>query len=445
VPAHRIPNTRLRLLLRDSGWSGQKLAEAVNAVGAENGVALRYDRTSIAHWLSGTRPSAVVVQLVAEVLTRRFGRPVSTEETGLTGQSVPVPGSPDTIEEVAGQLAFLGDKVHRREALQMIYILALSAVPVVADMAASGPPVADDGEQVGTAHAEAAEVMLSVFSDNDVAFGGGSALTALSAYLGTDVASWLRAPASPVTRARLRSSASRLTYLAGWMSFDEVMHGAGQRYYRVAARLAGEAGDTGCYAAVLRGLSVQAHYLGHRTSALELAEAAAAESTRVSRSEAAFLAGQLGVAHAAHGDRRAAFAQISAAERLLNRADGTDLAIGGYHTAALTHQQAEALAALGDHEAAIRALTGSLRHRSPVERRAHAITTARLAELCLDIGRLDQACSAWTTLLDESPHLRSGRVEQAIQIMRARLRPHGRYAPARVLLIQASQLRPTTP
>jgi tetratricopeptide (TPR) repeat protein/transcriptional regulator with XRE-family HTH domain len=445
VPAYRIPNTRLRLLLARSGWTGQKLAEAVNALGAENGVALHYDRTSIAHWLSGTRPSAVVVRLVAEVLTRRFGRPVDPEETGLIDPVAPVPVGPDTIEAVVGQLVFVGDKVRRREVREVIYVLALSAVPVAADVADTGPPVADNGEQVGTAHADTADVMLSVFSDNDAAFGGGSALTALSAYLGTDVASWLRAPAAPVARVRLRSSASRLTYLAGWMSFDEVMHGAGQRYYRAAARLAGEAGDIGCYAAALRGLSVQAHYLGHHASALELAEAAVAESTRVPRSEAAFLAGQLGVAYAARGDRRAAFAQIRSAERLLDRADGADLAVGGYHAAALTHQQAETLAAVGDREAAIRALTGSLRHRPHAERRAHAITTARLAELYLDIGQLDEACAAWTTLLDESPHLRSGRVEEAIRTMSARLRPHGGYSPARTLLAQASQMRLATP
>jgi hypothetical protein len=52
----RAANTQLTALLHQPPGA-QALASAVNIAGAENGVVLRYDRTSVAHWLSGSRPS----------------------------------------------------------------------------------------------------------------------------------------------------------------------------------------------------------------------------------------------------------------------------------------------------------------------------------------------------------------------------------------------------
>jgi hypothetical protein len=319
-----------------------------------------------------------------------------------------------------------------------VYTTTAPPLPGMIELAAASPPPARAAERVGTAHANAAELMLSVFSEMDFSFGGGRALPALRGYLGTDVASWLRAPATPAAQGRLHSAAARLAYLAGWMCFDDNIHGASQRYYRAAARLAAVGGDAGCYAAALRGLSVQAHYLGHHHLAQDLAEAAMRESSHVPRVEAAFLTGQLAVATAAIGDQSAALSHMAEAERMLDRALVQDAPVGGYHVAALQHQSAETLAWVGNGSAAIQALTVSLRHRPPTERRARAVTTARLAELYLDAGWLEHACAAWSTLLDDRPQLFSGRVEQAVRSMRARLRPHSRYPGAQALITRAS-------
>ncbi len=440
MSSRRVPNVELKRLLLQSGWTGQALADAVNRLGAENGIPLHYDRTSVAHWLAGTRPSSRVAGLVAEAFSRQLVRPVGPEDTGLIR---PEPerrtrGMP-TAQELMGQLVWLGaPEVRRRDLLRGVtYSLASMSFPALGDIAAGAPPP-DDRERIGPAHVEAATLMVSVFSATDMAFGGGAGRSALSAYLANDVAPWLRAAASPSTRAALCAVAARLCYLAGWMCFDDSLHGAGQRYYRHAASLAAEAGDACCYAAVLRSLSVQAHYLGHHRAALDFADNAMRQSRRVPRMEAAFLAGQLSVANAACGDARAALDHLRTAERLLHRAEAADAHVGGYDIAALAHQQAETLAAIGDRPGAVRALGLSLRHRRPGERRARAITSARLAELHLAGGYLDRACGAWSTLLDDRPHLASGRVHQAVQSMRARLRAHARYAPAQRLLTRAS-------
>lgn len=75
-------NTSLRALLDEADWSYGALARAVNAVGAELGMQLRYDRSAVAHWLSGTKPRPAVRKLIAEALSRRLGRATSLPDTG---------------------------------------------------------------------------------------------------------------------------------------------------------------------------------------------------------------------------------------------------------------------------------------------------------------------------------------------------------------------------
>lgn len=213
-----------------------------------------------------------------------------------------------------------------------------------------------------------------------------------------------------------------------------------QAYYRAGLRLGQEAGDPGCWAPVLRAMSVQAHHLGHRKQAWELAEAAAREAGRLPALQAAFVTGQLAVAEAACGDRRAAVAHLAEAERLLERTDGQRAAIGDYHHAALAHQQAEALAALGDARGAITALGTSLRRRPPGERRARAVTLARLAELQLNQGHVERACATWHEMLDAVPQLDSARVDDALRRLRGRLQPVRGNRTARALLARACAL-----
>lgn len=81
--AKRDPNGRLRTLLIEARWSGQDFARAVNGIAAEAGLTLSYDRTSVSHWLAGTRPPAHVVDLAAEALSRRTGRRIAAADTGL--------------------------------------------------------------------------------------------------------------------------------------------------------------------------------------------------------------------------------------------------------------------------------------------------------------------------------------------------------------------------
>ncbi|WP_327254022.1 hypothetical protein [Streptomyces sp. NBC_01244] len=90
MSGRRVANARMGDLLAEAGWSGAELARAVNALGTLHGLALRYDRTAVAHWLSGTRPRRPVPELIAAALTERCGRLVTVVEAGLgTGSTGP--------------------------------------------------------------------------------------------------------------------------------------------------------------------------------------------------------------------------------------------------------------------------------------------------------------------------------------------------------------------
>ncbi|MFD6968755.1 tol-pal system YbgF family protein [Streptomyces sp. NPDC059979] len=452
--ARREPNGRLRTLLADARWSGQDFARAVNGVAAETGLTLRYDRTSISHWLAGTRPPAHVVALAAEALSRRTGRRVSPADTGLArpagaarARDRPGPG-PHGADALAPEPAGVGtpgagDAAAYAESL-------LGEIPVYSSAwrppgwppphgtgtptgAPTGAPARPAG-RIGADHVEAAEAVLPVFRNADMMFGSGLARPALTRYLATTVAPWLRADAAPAVRHRLLGCAARLAYTAGFLCFDGNQQGTAQAYYRAGLRLGREAGDPQCWAPVLRAMSVQAHHLGHRKQAWELAEAAAREVGRLPSLQAAFVTGQLAVAEAGCGDRRAALIHLGEAERLLERSAGRHAAIGDYHPAALAHQQAEALAALGDARGAITALGTSLRHRPADERRARAVTLARLAELHLGQGHVERACATWHEMLDVVPQLDSARVDDAVRRLRGRLQPVRGNRTARALL-----------
>lgn len=437
-------NLALRRLVSETGWTEEELARAVNAAGREAGLQLRYNRSSVSHWLSGRRPWVPVPSLIAETLTRRLSRPIGLADIGMAtrpAQFALITG-PDIPEELA-ELARYGSG--RGGA----YSLARLAVPewdqAVARWPARAVPPAGQPRLL-PGHVAVAEQMTPIFTDTDAASGGGRSRAALAAYLAHDIAPWVRAPARKPLRGRLLAVATRLAYLCAFMCYDDEQHVLAQRYYRTSLDLATENGDQVAYAIGLRGLSVQARSLGHHREALQLAEVAASSARRHCPAwRQAFFLGQVAVAAAAGGDRHNAMSALTAAERMLNRAssaagrDGPEL-IGNYHPASLAHQQAAVRALLGDRAGAIAALSYSITRRPRGERRSRAITTARLAELQLDHGRLDEATVTWHAFLDEYPYLRSGRATAALRTLRSRLRPHVANRPAAVLLSRAAGL-----
>jgi tetratricopeptide (TPR) repeat protein len=87
----RGPNEKLGTLLSLAGISNAGLARRVNDLGAQRGLTYRYDKTSVARWVTkGMVPQGAVPHLIATAIGGKLGRSVPLEEIGLGG-SDPMP------------------------------------------------------------------------------------------------------------------------------------------------------------------------------------------------------------------------------------------------------------------------------------------------------------------------------------------------------------------
>jgi hypothetical protein len=441
----RRSNDSLRWLLRETGWTGEAFARSVNQIAAESGVTLRYDRTTVSHWLAGTRPRPPAPDLIAEAFTRRLGRQVTAADAGLAPQP-DAAGWQATAGDPAAMLAALGTdaaasrRTRRGRPDSTPYCLDALKVPGLTAPGPMRPALgASDSGLVSAEVVTAAQEIGRSFSANDISFGGGSVRRALSAYLKHHLAPRLSAPGKSATRRQLFKVTAELAYLCAFTYFDDELNGAGQQYYLSSLRLAAEIGDQVTYSVALRAMSLQAQRLGHNREAVHLAETAAATGRAGGKMHQAFVYGQLAVACAADGDRLNAFASLQAAERRMEAATSSAL-VGAYHAASLAHTEAVVRGLLGDNRGAATALTESIRYRPASERRARALTLASLAELHLRMGALDEAVARWHSFLDDYLYLTSGRADTALRSMRATLRPYSRNPGTRTLLARSTPL-----
>ncbi|MBM7814748.1 hypothetical protein [Saccharothrix algeriensis] len=425
---NRQKNELLRALVGEARWTHHNFALAVNRVALEAGVVLHYDRTTVSHWLSGSRPRPPVPAFVAQALSRRTGRFVSVADTGLadcTANDLPSgcdggSGATALLELVAADLDPARRAVLREQPFRVDWVVAPDW-PGDPDRRRPGAPPAP-GAADATVAAMAA--LNRAFTATHQAFGGGHARLALAAYLATDVRARLELHRGRERRGLLGATAA-LAHLIGLMCFDDLHHNLAQRYFRAALRLTAEAEDAAERAAVLCGMSAQAFFLGHHREAALLADTAAerAGGQAPPRARAALL-GQAAVAHAALARRRDALARLAKAERCLDEVDGTRQPPGRTERADLAHHAGQALALLRDDPRAELALRRSLRLRPEGERRSRMLTTHQLTDLQLRHGRFEQACATWRKFLDDYPHIRSARVDRAFRAIHRQLREH---------------------
>lgn len=430
-------NDRLRMLLAEAEWSAGELARAVNSLGTTQFLNLSYDRTSVAHWLSGSRPRSAVAELVAAAFSRRIGRLVTVEETGLA-QAAPQDAISfvDRVSEapLLQRLVVLAradtDPAQRAHLVQTAYRLAVA--PRDWGQARSLQPASFLESRRATAEdVQTLNAMATVFADQTECHGGGHARAALAAYVANDVSRMLTAAAPPPLRRELVTATSQLTHLLALMTGDAGHHGLAQLYYRTTLELARAAENRAAYAVALRAMSVQAMQLGHHRNALDMADAAVGlPGPRAGGATMAFLLSQQAVARACDGQRRAAIAVLSAAEGHWERASSTPGPFTAYPRAGLEYQRAQALLALGLRTEALAALRDSARLRAPERRRTAALTESRLAEVLLTAGHLDEACVHWDRFLDQLPLLRSAHIDQAVARLQGTLRPYLRQRQA---------------
>ncbi|GAA2959606.1 MULTISPECIES: hypothetical protein [Streptomyces] len=428
-------NTGLAALLEEAVWSRTQLANAVNRMGAQLGMPLKYDHSAVSHWLSGTQPRQQVRRIILEVLQRRIGRPLTHAEAGLR---VPRGDGASHEKDTVESLLDLGrsdmDPSRRGVLAAGVYSAAL-AVPLFA-----GEAHAEERERatrptgrIGDAEVTTVRTMTDRIADILDELGGGHARPMAAAFLVNTVAPYLRAAATERVRDDMLSAASDLTYLTGWMAMYEWQHALGQRYYVKALKLATEAGDHVTYCRTLRGMSLQASSLGHGPTALQLADSAAEAAPKAGPRLVAFLRGQQAHAAAMVGDRKQAFVRLREAESALAKADSRRESIGGYDQTAYQFHVGHVLYETKDLPGSIAALKTSIRTQPKQERQGRLHANAVLAQRQYELGHIEEACSSWNGFLDDYAGLSTARGDEHFETMRKRLGPHRKVRAVREL------------
>ncbi|WP_078650448.1 transcriptional regulator, partial [Streptomyces rimosus] len=429
----RTPNCALQGLFAESGWTLDQCARAVNRVGTEVSRRLRYNESAVHHWLGGTLPREPVRRIILEAFSRRLNRPVTHAQAGFP---VPAGQTSEFVGTVEGlvELGSMDVDPSRRGLLGAGLFSVALTIPGWQDVVARA-----EGIQTGaSAHIGMNDVRMVIamterLSELDDEFGGRYARPLAASFLINTVVPALGAGGSDEVRKAMRSAASDLCYLAGYMAVDEGEQHLAQRYYVKALELAGAANDPLTYSTTLRGMSVQAVDLGHGAEAMRLADAAAAASPEVGPRMRAFLAGQQAHAAAQTGDRAGALSHIREAEVAMEKAESRAQTFRSYDPASLQYHVSQVRYELGDRAGAVKALEESDRVRLSVFRRSRVHRRGLLAERQLQLGHLEAACHTWNLALDDYPLVKSGRADDRMRRMAAFIRPYRKNAAARAL------------
>ncbi|MGI9003092.1 MAG: hypothetical protein ACR2GH_15785 [Pseudonocardia sp.] len=411
----------------------------MNRVGVEAGLQLSYDDSAVCHWLAGTLPRDRVRPVVCEVLSRRLGRPLTLASASLGAEQYE-----DAADTVTG-LIDLGSAdmdPSRRAALGAIGLYSSALViPGWADVSGrfellrTNPRV-----RIGYAEVDAVRSMTDHLSTLDDQFGGRAVRPMAAAFLVNTITPYLHAEATFDIRAQMLSAAADHCYLTGYMAMDERADGLAQHYYVKALELAGHANDHLTYCTTMRGMSVLAVDLRHTSDALRLADAASAAAPQAGPRMLAFLTGQQAHAAAQAGDRVQALAKLREAEAAMDRAESRAKAFGSYDPSSMNYHIAQVRYELGDRAESITAMEESDRLRYQVYRRGRVRHLGTLAERRLEIGRLEEACSAWGRMLDDYPAIQSGRCDDRFNTMMSTLRPYLRNRDAKELYARGRNL-----
>jgi hypothetical protein len=227
----RTRNERLDALLREAGWSRAQAATAFNRISAQNRSAAGIGRSHVSMWVGGTRPGRDTTVVLCEALTRRLKRIVTPDELGFAGPGSTVLDAPHWDSDPLTTLADLGRAdldAERRSILTGGVYSALSlALPGESwwQALASAPASPLRRQRTGHGDVDTVRQLTAAFSRADQRRGGGHGRRALVQYLHSDVAGLLQGTfAGDDVRRAMFSAASELSYLSGWMAFDNSEH-----------------------------------------------------------------------------------------------------------------------------------------------------------------------------------------------------------------------------
>ncbi|WP_093800368.1 transcriptional regulator [Streptomyces sp. Wb2n-11] len=435
----RQPNERLQALIQEAGCSNAGLARRVNMCGAEHGLDLRYDKTSVARWLRGQQPRGRAPGIIAEAIGRKIGRTVTIDDIGMTnGKNLTSgiglqfsPTVPGAIEQVC---ELWRSDVGRRGFLSGTAVAASALVEPSRDWLITGADTqvarTAGGGRVGASDVAAVRATTEALVELDHRFGSGHVRPVVVHYLNSVVSGLLSGSYRESVGRDLFAAVARLTELAGYMAVDTGQPGLAQRYYIQALRLAQAADDRGYGGYVLAAsMSHLAAQLGNPREIAQLARAAqeGARGRVTPRAEAMFCAAEAR-GHALMGDARACDAMAAKALGALERSgDGTgdDPAwITHFDHAYLSDELAHCHRDLGQGKAAARRAQEALDGHPETRARRRAIGLVVLATAQVQQREIEQACDTGTRAVELLDTVRSNRGAEYLENFQQRLEPY---------------------
>ncbi|MEV8436139.1 hypothetical protein AB0425_02090 [Actinosynnema sp. NPDC051121] len=445
-PAGREGNERLRGVMDEAGCSNAGLARRVNVCGAEQGLDLRYDKTSVTRWLRGQQPRGRAPAVIAQALGRKLGRMVTVDEIGMASE----PGIASTVglryePSLEGALRearalWRADANHTEvsagEELPTSVLVGPSRDWLITE---PDPRVVLPGPvPVGPADVAAARATAAAFADLDHRFGSGGNRPGVVHYLDSIIAGLLTGSRDDVIGRQLLATATRLTELAGYMAVDTGQTGLAQRYYIQALRLSRAATDDPGIGAYVRasGMSRVALVLGSPREAVQLARVAQ-EGVRgqgAPIAEAVCHAAQAR-GHALLGDATACDKAIGRAVEALEQAGSDAKPEWGAHVdrSYLAEERARCLHDLDQPGAAARWALEALQGCSPDRARRRALRLLLLASTQLRLGDVTRSCDTATQAAEVVRALQSAQCTEALQDFCGRLEALGHIDEARAL------------
>ncbi|MFG2498147.1 MFS transporter [Streptomyces sp. NPDC048441] len=460
----RGPNEKLGTVLALAGISNAGLARRVNDLGAQRGLTLRYDKTSVARWVSkGMVPQGAAPHLIAAAIGQKLGRPVPLHEIGLADAD-PAPEVGLAFPRDVGAAVKSATELYRLDlagrragsggiwqSLAGSFAVSAYATPASrwlitpADSSVARDVPLDVPREVGHADesTNSAQPMKVGHSDVlklreaaedarrwDSKYGGGDWRSSMvPECLRVEAAPLLLGSYSDEVGRSLFGASAELTRLAGWMAFDTGQQEAAQRYYIQALRLARAAADVPLGGYVLASMSLQATYRGFGDEGVDLAQAALERNRGLATARTmSFFCLVEARAHARASDAQAAGAALRAAEGWLERArDGDNdpswLGFYGYDRFA-----ADAAECYRDLKAPrqVRRFTEQALSR-PTEEfvRSHGLRLVVSAVAELESGNLDAACEQGTRALEVAGRISSARTTEYVKDLLHRLEPYG--------------------
>ncbi|GGX32395.1 transcriptional regulator [Streptomyces chryseus] len=434
----RQPNERLQALIQEAGCSNAGLARRVNMCGAEHGLDLRYDKTSVARWLRGQQPRGRAPGIIAEAIGRKLGRTVTIDEIGMAnGKNLASgiglqfsPTVPGAIEQVC---ELWRSDVGRRDFLSGSTVAASALVEPSRDWLITGTDTqvarTAGGGRVGASDVEAVRATTNALVDLDHRFGSGHVRPIVVHYLNSVVSGLLSGSYRESVGRDLFAAVARLTELAGYMAVDTGQPGLAQRYYIQALRLAQAAGDRGYGGYVLAAsMSHLAAQLGNPREIAQLARAAqeGARGQVTPRAEAMFCAAEAR-GHALMGDARAcnqvAGKALAALERTEEDSGDDPVWIAHFDHAYLADELAHCHRDLGQGQAAARRAQDALDGHPEGRARRRAIGLVLLATAQVQQREIEQACHTGTRAVELLGTLRSNRGAEYLEDFQQRLAP----------------------